>query len=59
MLISMSKTTLYTLAAIADIVVAILAYRRGRIVIPVILIIAGICFAMAAIGNALGSGRPK
>jgi hypothetical protein len=30
MLVSMSKTLLYSLAAIADIVIAILAYRSGR-----------------------------
>ena len=55
----MSKTLLYSLAAIADIVIAILAYRSGRIVIPVILVIAGFCFAAAAIGSALGRGGPK
>jgi hypothetical protein len=55
----MSKTLLYSLAAIVDVIIAILAYRGGRIVIPVILVIAGICFAMAAIGSARGSGAPK
>lgn len=55
----MSKTLLYTLAAIADIAIAIFAYRSGRVVIPVILVIAGFCFAAAAIGSALGKGGPK
>ena len=55
----MSKTLLYTLAAIVDIFFAILAYRSGRIVIPVILFFACICFVMAAIGSALGKGGPK
>ena len=59
MLATMSRTLLYSLAAIVDIIIAILAYRSGRIVIPVILVIAGICFAMAAIGTARGSGGPK
>jgi len=59
MLASMSKTLLYSLAAIADIAVAIFAYRSGRIVIPVILVIAGLCFTAAAIGSALGKGGPK
>jgi hypothetical protein len=59
MLGSMSKTLLYSLAAIADIVIAILAYRGGRVVIPVILVLAGFCFAAAAIGSALGKGGPK
>ena len=51
----MSKTLLYSLAAMVDIIIAILAYRSGRIVIPVILVIAGICFAMAAVGAARAS----
>ena len=55
----MSKTLLYTLAAIADITIAIFAWRSGRIVIPFILVIAGFCFAAAAIGSALGKGGPK
>lgn len=59
MLVSVSKTLLYSVAAIVDIIIAILAYRSGRIVIPVILVFAGICFAMAAIGSARGSGAPK
>lgn len=56
---AVSKTLLFTLAAIADVVIAILAYRRGRVVIPIILVIAGICFTIAAIGSALGRGGPK
>ena len=59
MLAAMSKTLLYSLAAMVDIIIAILAYRSGRIVIPVILVIAGICFAMAAIGSARASGAAK
>ena len=55
----MSKTLLYTLAAIADIIFAILAYRSGRVVIPIVLVFACICFVAAAIGSALGKGGPK
>jgi hypothetical protein len=55
----MSKTILYTLAAIADIVLAFIAWRSGRIVIPVILVFACICFVAAAIGSALGKGGSK
>jgi hypothetical protein len=55
----MSKTLLYTLAAVADIVFAVIAYRSGRIVIPIILVFACICFVMAGIGSALGKGGPK
>jgi hypothetical protein len=55
----MSKTVLYTLAMIADFAIAVLAYRSGRVVIPIILVFAGLCFAVAAIGSALGRGGPK
>ncbi len=55
----MSKTLLYTLAAIADIIFAILAYRSGRIVIPVILVFACLCFVIAAIGAARSKGGPR
>ena len=55
---AMSKTLLYTLAMIADFAFAILAYRNGRAVVPVILVFAGFCFAVAAIGSALGRGGP-
>jgi len=56
---AMSKTLLYTLAMIADFAFAVLAYRSGRVVVPVILVFAGLCFAVAAIGSALGRGGPK
>ncbi len=59
MLASMSKTLLYSLAAIVDFGIAIFAYRSGRIVIPVVLVFACICFVAAAIGSALGKGGPK
>ena len=55
----MSKTLLYTLGVIVDFAFAILAYRSGRVVVPVILVFAGLCFAVAAIGAALGKGGPK
>ena len=56
---AMSKTLLYTLGVIVDFAFAILAYRSGRVVVPVILVFAGLCFAAAAIGAALGKGGPK
>jgi hypothetical protein len=59
MLAAMSKTLLYTLAMIADFAIAVLAYRSGRVVVPIILVFAGLCFAVAAIGGALGRGGPK
>jgi hypothetical protein len=59
MLAAMSKTLLYSLAMIGDFAIAVLAYRSGRVVIPIILVFAGVCFAVAAIGSALGRGGPK
>jgi hypothetical protein len=55
----MSKTLLYTLAVIADLAFAFLAWRSGRVVVPVILVFAAVCFAAAAVGSALGKGGPK
>ena len=55
----MPKTVLYTLGTIVDFAFAILAYRSGRTVVPIILVFAGLCFAAAAIGSALGRGGPK
>jgi hypothetical protein len=55
----MSKTLLYTLGTIVDFVFAIIAYRSGRVVVPIILVFAGLCFAVAAIGSALDRGQPK
>lgn len=58
-LAAMSKTLIYTLAMIGDLIFAFLAWRTGRVVIPIILVFAAFCFAAAAIGSALGKGRPK
>ncbi len=55
----MSKTLLYTFAMIVDLAFAIFAYRNDRIVIPIILVFAAFCFAVAAIGSARGKGGPK
>ena len=59
MLLAMSKTLLYTLAMIGDLGLAYFFYRNGRTVIPLILVFAALCFAIAAIGSALGKGGPK
>ncbi|MBA2434730.1 MAG: hypothetical protein M3480_09210 [Verrucomicrobiota bacterium] len=55
----MSKTLLYSLALIGDLVLAYFFYRSGRIVVPMILVFAALCFGIAAIGSALGKGGPK
>ncbi len=52
----MPKWLLFGLAAAGNFVIAVIAYRSGRIVIPVILAVAGLCFVMAAAGAARGAG---
>ncbi|HJR53017.1 MAG TPA: hypothetical protein VJ982_04810 [Gemmatimonadota bacterium] len=48
----MPKGLLYTLLAVVDFVAAYYFYHSGRVVVPAILAIAGVCFVMAAIGAA-------
>ena len=55
----MSKTLIYTLAMLGDLALAYFFYRSGRILVPSILLFAAVCFAIAAIGGALGKGGPK
>jgi hypothetical protein len=55
----MTKALVFILAAVVDIAIAALAFRSGRIVIPVILVFAAACFVVAAIGQARAAGRPK
>ena len=52
----MSKWLLYGVLAIVDFVAAYFLYTNGRIVVPAILAIAGVCFVMAAIGTARKGG---
>jgi hypothetical protein len=52
----MPKWILFGLAAVGNFVFAVIAYRGGRVVIPLILAVAGLCFIMAAVGAAKGSG---
>lgn len=53
----MPKWLLFALGAVVDFVVAFMAYRGGRVVIPLVLAVAGVCFAAAAVGSARGAGR--
>jgi hypothetical protein len=53
----MPKWLLFALAALGNFVVALLAYRSGSVVVPIILVLAGLCFIMAAVGAARASGR--
>ena len=52
----MSKWLLYGVLAIVDFVASYFLYTNGRIVVPAILAIAGVCFVMAAIGTARKGG---
>ena len=54
----MSKTLIYTLATIGDLVLAFFFYRSGSVMVAGILFFAALCFAIAAIGGALGQGGP-
>ena len=47
---------LFGLAAVGNFVIALIAYRGGRLVIPIILAVAGLCFVIAAGGAARGAG---
>jgi hypothetical protein len=53
----MPKWALYGLAAIADFAFAAWFYSRGRLVLPAILTLAGICFVMATIGVVMKKDR--
>ena len=50
----MPKWSLYSAMAIIDFGAASFFHARGRVVVPAILVIAGICFTIAAIGAARG-----
>jgi hypothetical protein len=53
----MPKWVLYGFAAIADFVAAGLFFSRGRLILPAILTIAGMCFVAAAVGAAKGADK--
>ncbi len=55
----MPKWLLYSLAAVGNFVVAFVAYRGGRLIIPFILAVAGVCFVIAAAGSARGAGADR
>ncbi len=50
----MPKWLLFGLAAVGNFVFAVITYNNGRVVVPVILVFAGILMAIAAIGSAKG-----
>ena len=52
----MPKWLVYGLLAVVDFVAAYVFYSNGRIVIPAILVVAGLCFVIAASGAAKKAG---
>lgn len=48
----MPKWLLYGLAAVGDLVIAFIAYQSGRVLIPLLLVLAALGFIAAAIGAA-------
>ena len=54
----MPKWALYGLAAIADFAFAWYFFSNGRIVLPAILTLAGLCFVAATVGTLMKKGQP-
>jgi hypothetical protein len=55
----MSKTLLYALAALGNIACAVLAWRSGRVVLPITFGMAAVCFIIATVGEILRGNGPK
>ena len=54
----MPKWLLFGLVGIGQFVVAAIVYSHsGRVVIPLILALAGVCMSIAAVGYAMGKGQ--
>lgn len=51
----MPKWLMFSLAAMVDLVFAVIAYRSGRVMIPVLLSVAFVCFVIAAVGSVKGT----
>lgn len=55
----MPKWLLFGLAAVGNFVIAVIAYRGGRLIIPLVLTVAGLCFVIAAVGAARGGAGDR
>ena len=53
----MPKAAMFAIAAAGDLIIAAFLYRGGRVVLPLILTVAGLCFVIAAVGSAMKGGR--
>jgi hypothetical protein len=52
----MPKWLLFGIVAVGDLIFAVITYRNGRVIMPIILVFAGVCFIIAALGTAKGWG---
>ena len=53
----MQKAVMFAIAAAVDLIVAAYLYQGGRVVLPLILAVGGLCFVVAAAGSAMKGGR--
>ena len=53
----MPKWVLFAIAAAGDLVIAVILYQGGRVILPLILAIGGMCFIVAAVGTAMKARR--
>ena len=49
----MPKAAMFAIAAVGDLIIAFILYQGGRVVLPLILAVAGLCFVAAAVGSAV------
>ena len=53
----MPKWLLFAIAAVGDLVVAAFLYQSGRVMLPLILAVGGLCFVVASVGSAMKGRR--
>ena len=53
----MPKWLLFAIAAVGDLIVAVILYQGGRVILPLILAVGGVCFVIAAVGTAMKTRR--
>jgi hypothetical protein len=55
----MPKWLMYALAAAVNLLVTAFLFRTGRMFLPMVLGLGGLCFAVAAVGEFLGKGTRR
>ena len=53
----MTKALLYAVAAVVDLIFAVITWQNGRVIMPAVLVLATLCFAAAAYGQARAARR--